>query len=114
MLKRFVLLVVGRSPGELGRAASVVLAIGFCLAVGAAEAASLDLEARLDRVLSRAPLARASVGIYVERYSDGQAVYARGADRLLIPASNQKILTALAILQRRLQMPSQWRLRRVT
>ena len=82
MLKRFVLLVVGRSPGELGRAASVVLAIGFCLAVGAAEAASLDLEARLDRYLSRAPLASASVGIYVERYNTpGQRVSFRSVEQ---------------------------------
>lgn len=100
MLKRFVLSVCGCSLGQFGRAVSVALAIGLCFAVGAAEAAAPNLEARLDRLLARAPLARASVGIYVERQSDGQAVYARGADRLLIPASNQKILTALATLER--------------
>lgn len=59
-----------------------------------------ELSARLDRLLERKPLARASVGILVERASDGEVVYARGADRLLIPASNQKILTALATLHR--------------
>ena len=36
----------------------------------------------------------------VVRGSDGAVVYSRGADRLLIPASNQKILTALAALSR--------------
>ena len=58
------------------------------------------LASRIDRLVARGPLAKASVGIYVERASDGSAVYARGADRLLIPASNQKILTALAALHR--------------
>jgi D-alanyl-D-alanine carboxypeptidase/D-alanyl-D-alanine-endopeptidase (penicillin-binding protein 4) len=38
--------------------------------------------------------------MYVERLSDGKPVYSHGADQLLIPASNQKILTALATLER--------------
>jgi D-alanyl-D-alanine carboxypeptidase/D-alanyl-D-alanine-endopeptidase (penicillin-binding protein 4) len=59
-----------------------------------------DLVSRLDRLATRGPLAKASVGIYVERASDGSQIYARGADRLLIPASNQKILTTLAALHR--------------
>jgi D-alanyl-D-alanine carboxypeptidase/D-alanyl-D-alanine-endopeptidase (penicillin-binding protein 4) len=62
--------------------------------------ATTDLTARIDRLLEQAPLARASVGIYVERASDGAVIFARGEDRLLIPASNQKILTALAALER--------------
>jgi len=56
---------------------------------------------RLDRLIARErPLSRASVGMLVVRASDGEVVYARGADRMLIPASNQKILTALASLSR--------------
>lgn len=70
------------------------------LGVGSASAGPPDLTAQLDRLLSKAPLAGASVGIYVERQSDGRTLYARGADQLLIPASNQKILTALAALER--------------
>jgi D-alanyl-D-alanine carboxypeptidase/D-alanyl-D-alanine-endopeptidase (penicillin-binding protein 4) len=103
MLKRFVLLLGDGCLCGLGRSGRTALAIGLALilgAVGAANAASPDLEARLDRILARKPLARASVGIYVERQSDGRVVYARGGDRLLIPASNQKILTALATLER--------------
>ena len=100
MLKRCVRSWCRRSPSGFGRTCSVAFAIGLYLAVGALQAAPPDLEARLDRLLARAPLARASVGIYVERQSDGQPVYAHGADRLLIPASNQKILTALATLER--------------
>jgi D-alanyl-D-alanine carboxypeptidase/D-alanyl-D-alanine-endopeptidase (penicillin-binding protein 4) len=70
------------------------------LAAPIASATTPDLRERIDRLLARAPLAKASVGIYVERLSDGRPVYALGADRPLIPASNQKILTALAALER--------------
>jgi len=77
--------------------ASLLFAAGFA---PAASAKSMTLEARLDALVSRAPLAKATVGILVVRASDGSTVYSRGADRLMIPASNQKILTALASLDR--------------
>ncbi|MEM9177220.1 MAG: D-alanyl-D-alanine carboxypeptidase/D-alanyl-D-alanine-endopeptidase [Myxococcota bacterium] len=84
---------------------TLVLAIAGAPGPGArpasAEAVASDLAARLDRLIARErPLARASVGMLVVRASDGEVVYARGADRQLIPASNQKILTALAALSR--------------
>ncbi len=72
----------------------------FCVAAPAAANAAADLDKRIQRVLSRKVLKTASVGIHVERARDGQVVYSRGADALLIPASNQKILTALATLER--------------
>jgi D-alanyl-D-alanine carboxypeptidase/D-alanyl-D-alanine-endopeptidase (penicillin-binding protein 4) len=77
--------------------ASLLFAAGFA---PAASGKSMTLEARLDALVSRAPLAKATVGILVVRASDGSTVYSRGADRLMIPASNQKILTALASLDR--------------
>ena len=55
---------------------------------------------RLDRLIARKPLATASVGMLVVRASDGATVYSRGADRPMIPASNQKILTSIASLSR--------------
>jgi D-alanyl-D-alanine carboxypeptidase/D-alanyl-D-alanine-endopeptidase (penicillin-binding protein 4) len=60
----------------------------------------MTLEGRLDDLLKQAPLMKASVGILVVRASDGSVLYAQGADRLMIPASNQKILTTLASLER--------------
>ncbi|MCB9722903.1 MAG: D-alanyl-D-alanine carboxypeptidase/D-alanyl-D-alanine-endopeptidase [Spirochaetaceae bacterium] len=45
-------------------------------------------------------LAAASVGMHVARARDGVVVYSRGGERPMIPASNQKILTALAALHR--------------
>ena len=100
MLKRYVLLSGGGLLGQFGLFLRVGLVLGLVLYFGTAQAAKPDLEARLDGLLARGVLARASVGIYVERQSTGEVVYARGADRLLIPASNQKILTALATLER--------------
>jgi D-alanyl-D-alanine carboxypeptidase/D-alanyl-D-alanine-endopeptidase (penicillin-binding protein 4) len=100
VLKRCVLLLCQCCPGGFRRVGWTALILVLVLAAGAAEAVSSDLEVRLDRLLAREPLASASVGIYVERESDGQVVYTRGADRLLIPASNQKILTGLATLER--------------
>lgn len=55
---------------------------------------------RIDAALARGLLAKASVGIWVERAGDGEVVYARGGEQLFIPASNQKILTAIASLAR--------------
>lgn len=59
-----------------------------------------DLGQQIERLLARGPLAKADVGILVERAGDRRTLYSRGADRLLIPASNQKVLTALAALNR--------------
>lgn len=91
-------------PVALTMVLSLALHLG-CVAVAthpapAVSAAPENLAQRLDRLAVSGPLAKASVGIYVERASDGSAVYSRGADRLLIPASNQKILTTLAALHR--------------
>ena len=67
-----------------------------------AEAKSIasPLTKRLDRLMATRPLAKATVGMLVVRASDGATVYEHGADRMMIPASNQKILTALASLSR--------------
>jgi serine-type D-Ala-D-Ala carboxypeptidase/endopeptidase (penicillin-binding protein 4) len=86
MLKRFVLI-------------SFFLAWGLSADQVVAKDAR-SLASQLDRLAARGPLAKASVGIYVERASDRKPVYSRGPDRLLIPASNQKILTSLAALHR--------------
>ena len=93
-MRRISLLVI------VGLAVAVFGCAGPTKVARAAEAESALAE-RLDRLIARErPLARASVGMLVVRASDGEVVYARGADRMLVPASNQKILTALASLSR--------------
>ena len=52
----------------------------------------------LDRVLSRKGLEGAKVSALVVRHRDGLVLYQRKPDRLMIPASNAKLLTALATL----------------
>src|SRR5580698_2782553 len=65
-------------------------------------AASLDasdLASKLDRLIDSSPaMARAFVGMQVVQLSDGRVLYARNAERLLVPASNMKLFTtALAL-----------------
>lgn len=68
--------------------------------LGTLPASAAGLAERLDTLVTGPALASASVGILVERARDGEVLYARGADQLFVPASNQKILTVLASLDR--------------
>ncbi len=93
----------GRSAGAWSFALSAILSVATLLASPAASVETGDrstLAERLDRLLAASPLDRARVGLLVVRASDGATLYARDADRLLVPASNQKILTSLASLAR--------------
>ncbi len=53
---------------------------------------------QLDRVLTRDGLRGAHLAALVVRARDGVELYAREPDRMMIPASNAKVLTALASL----------------
>jgi D-alanyl-D-alanine carboxypeptidase/D-alanyl-D-alanine-endopeptidase (penicillin-binding protein 4) len=81
----------------LRRAAAAAIAL---LALGGSPArAAGTLEARLDAALARPTLRGAEVAALVVSASDGRELYARAPDLPLTPASNQKILTALAALE---------------
>lgn len=71
----------------------VVLVVG-----GAREVRADDLSARLTTALAHPGLRGAKVGALVTRADDGGVLFERGADQPLVPASNLKILTALAAL----------------
>lgn len=73
------------------------LALWAALAPPAAQAAS-GLTERLDAALAGRALRGARVAALVVSRQDGRVLYAREPDRALVPASNQKILTALAAL----------------
>lgn len=90
---------VGRAQLDLLGRCALVLAMLVYL-TGAPPTAAESLPARIDRLLAKVALAQASVGVLVVRADDGAVVHARGADQLFIPASNQKILTVLASLER--------------
>ncbi len=73
------------------------LALGLLLAPPGAGAAA-SLETRLDAALRHRGLRGARIAVLVVGRDDGRLVYARDPDRALVPASNLKILTALAAL----------------
>ncbi len=58
------------------------------------------LAAGIDSALADPAFARASWGIVVQSLGDGAVLYRRNAERLFLPASNLKLLTAAAALAR--------------
>jgi len=64
----------------------------------AGPAAAADLPARLDAALRNRALKDARIGVLVVAQDDGRVLYERLPDRALVPASNLKILTAVAAL----------------
>ena len=78
-----------------------VLVLGALLAWSAhalGTPAASPLEVRLDSLLAAKPLAKAKVAALVVAAESGEVLYARDPDALKIPASNMKLLTALAAL----------------
>ncbi len=61
-------------------------------------ASARELQARLDAALRHPGLRGARTAALVVAREDGRVLYARDPDRLLIPASNMKVLTAIAAL----------------
>jgi D-alanyl-D-alanine carboxypeptidase/D-alanyl-D-alanine-endopeptidase (penicillin-binding protein 4) len=58
------------------------------------------LAAEVDSALADPAFARASWGVVIQSLDDGQVLYRRNAERLFLPASNLKLLTASAALAR--------------
>lgn len=76
---------------------------GFLWLLGGVGGASLagerpELATSLDRAVASKALRGAQIGALVIARDDGRVLYERDPDRALVPASNQKILTALAAL----------------
>jgi D-alanyl-D-alanine carboxypeptidase/D-alanyl-D-alanine-endopeptidase (penicillin-binding protein 4) len=80
-----------RSRGLPGLAALVLL-------LGAAAATASGLEERLDAALRDPGLRGARLAALVVDLEGGGVLYARDPDRALVPASNMKVLTAIAAL----------------
>jgi D-alanyl-D-alanine carboxypeptidase/D-alanyl-D-alanine-endopeptidase (penicillin-binding protein 4) len=87
--------------GWCGRAVVLVLAAAWFAPQAASDVPTAGGEAwvrSLDRTLSGNGLRGAEVSALVVRQRDGVVLYARTPDRLMIPASNAKLLTALVVL----------------
>jgi D-alanyl-D-alanine carboxypeptidase/D-alanyl-D-alanine-endopeptidase (penicillin-binding protein 4) len=81
----------------MGRRVRMVLLLWLLVAATAARAEP-PLADRLDEALSARALRGAQLGALVVTREGGRVLYERAADRGLVPASNQKILTAIAAL----------------
>lgn len=92
----------GRSSHGFKVAVIVLSAALFsCLAPAAAEPGDgvvSEWTRGLERTLTTGGMAGASVSALVVRERDGKVLYERQPDRLMTPASNTKVLTALAAL----------------
>ena len=85
---------------------AVLLLVGLALPPAAAQPAALDSTARarlaaaVADTIEAAPFAGAWWGIHVTHLGTGETLYARHPDQGFVPASNTKLLTAAAALER--------------
>ncbi len=75
-----------------------VLALAIVLLTGLGAKRVDSLGERIDTILSDPRAASAFWGVYVKDLETGRVIYTRNADKTLVPASNQKILTTAAAL----------------
>jgi len=110
---------IGKRTGKAAWRWGWMNAIAIYLAVshqGMAQASSIcpaKLEANINRVLSRSTLAQLRWGILVQTLdtpNSRRTLFARNADRLMIPASNNKLFTTAAALSK---LGAQYRIRTV-
>ena len=71
-----------------GLAAATVVAGGLHAAPQ-----SRSLEADLDDILKSPAVARALVGVRIESLRTGEVLFSRNSNKLVVPASNMKLLT---------------------
>ena len=79
----------------VGLAAATVLAGGLHPA-----AQSKSLESDLDEILKSPAVARALIGIRIESLRTGELLFARNSNKLVVPASNMKLLTMSVAAQK--------------
>lgn len=58
------------------------------------------LDAQIEEIIKEHGLEHASIGIHIADAQSGQSIYGRNEDSLLVPASNQKIITAAYAMHR--------------
>lgn len=77
-----------------GQEPALIEGSGYATALGS----PADLAARLDRIMADPALMRAHVGLIVQVAETGEILYEREGEKLFVPASNTKIVTAAVAL----------------
>ncbi len=78
----------------------IAVLLGTCLPAGAQQLRPSSLNSRIETILSRSEARRGSWGIVVSRLPDGKVLFERNADHLFQPASNMKLFTTAAALEK--------------
>ena len=77
----------------------LLIAAGLVAATALAVGAQ-DRAAELDAIFNDARFARALWGVRIESLADGRVIYTRNSDKLVVPASNMKLLTMATTAER--------------
>jgi len=93
-----------RGPG-VQRSKGPAVALGLLFAVALAlvvptRASQSPLATELDALFNDPRFARALWGVRIESLRDGRVIYTRNSDKLVVPASNMKLLTMAATAER--------------
>lgn len=100
----FVSGVMKRSARNGAFASTLPIALAIVVAILALTLSALKSDPRhqvstdLDAIIDNGPHANAFWGVYVRDLGSGRVLYERNADTPLVPASNQKLVTAAAAL----------------
>ncbi len=76
--------------------------VTLCLLLAGALCAQADadrLSERVEQIVNKGALSKAVVGVHVVAHGTGRVIYTRNGHRRMVPASNQKIITAAAALE---------------
>ena len=103
-----VLLFGGLKPADYGNTASVVGGLPPSREAsadhrslgGGGQAADQSLTKDLDTILADPAIARALVGVRIESLRTGEVLFQRNSDKLVVPASNMKLLTMSVAAER--------------
>jgi serine-type D-Ala-D-Ala carboxypeptidase/endopeptidase (penicillin-binding protein 4) len=79
---------------------SFAVLLGSCLPGGAQQKPPSSLHGRIEAILDRSDARRGLWGIVVASLPDGKVLYSWNADHLFAPASNMKLFTTAAALER--------------
>ena len=89
-----LLWLLAAPPPAQGQEPALLERPGYATTLGS----PMELAARLDRILADPALTRAHVGLVVQVAETGEVLYERDGEKLFVPASNTKIVTAAVAL----------------